>query len=213
MAGSSPVPSPAVSESGQAPPISTEVPLEQNLLRRSQHLAIVLWVSFAIPITRSAYYFVSGATTTPAYTPLQQRYRLAAGLIEEVRALFLLWYVMGRQGKTRADIGWNPQVTDVLRATGLFLLVMVARRFVYYQVQYLYYAYSGHYLAGRSLQSVLGFGISFLSVAYACLNPFCEELIVRAYAMSEILNLGGSRTAAVIVSLAVQLSYHFYQGG
>ena len=122
---------------------------------------------------------------------------------------------MGRLGKTRSDIGWNPKGTDVLKAVGLFLLVMVARWFFYYSVQLPYHAYSGHYLVGRSAQSVLsvlGLRLSFFWVVYACLNPFFEELIVRAYTMSEILNLGGSRAAAVTVSTAVQLSYHFYQG-
>ena len=196
----------AVSQLDQAPLGSSDLTGEQNLLGRWQHLAIVLWVSFSIPIIRSIYYLIRDGAITQAYTPLQQRYRLAAGIIEEASALFLLWYVMGRQGKTRADIGWNPSAADVLRAAGLFLLAMIARWFVYYQVQYLYYAHSGHYLSARSLQSVLGLGVSFLSVAYACLNPFCEELIVRAYTMSEILNLGGSRTVAVIVSVVVELS-------
>ena len=212
MSSFSPAPSSAVSQLDQAPLGSSDLTGEQNLLGRWQHLAIVLWVSFSIPIIRSIYYLIRDGAITQAYTPLQQRYRLAAGIIEEASALFLLWYVMGRQGKTRADIGWNPSAADVLRAAGLFLLAMIARWFVYYQVQYLYYAHSGHYLSARSLQSVLGLGVSFLSVAYACLNPFCEELIVRAYTMSEILNLGGSRTVAVIVSVVVQLSYHFYQG-
>ena len=59
---------------------------------------------------------------------------------------------------------------------------------------------------------MLGFGISALSIAYACLNPFCEELIVRAYTITEVLSLGGTRTLAVVVSVVVQLSYHLYQG-
>lgn len=211
MAASSPVPGPPVSEH-QAEAIPSETPIGQSLLRRSQHLVILLWISFALPVARSVYYLILGTATIPAYTPLQQRYRLSAALIGEASALFLLWYVMGRQGKTRAEIGWNPQATDIARAIGLFLLVTAAYWFVYYQVQFLYYAHSGHYLVGRSLQSVLGLRLSFLWVAYACLNPFYEELIVRAYTMSEILNLGGSRTLAATVSVTVQLSYHFYQG-
>lgn len=211
MAASSPVPIPAVSQQKQGAATS----VDESLLRRSQHLIVVLWISFTIPIVRSTYYMILGAATIPAYTALQRRFRLSAALIEEASALFLLWYVMGRQGKTRADIGWNPKWTDVVKAIGLFLLVTVARWFFYYSVQLPYSAYSGHYLVGRSLQSVqsvLGLRLSFLWVAYACLNPFCEELIVRAYTMSEILNLGGSRNLAVIVSVGVQLSYHFYQG-
>jgi hypothetical protein len=64
-------------------------------------------------------------------------------------------------------------------------------------IQYFYRAYSGHFLAPNSLHSIFGFGISFLSIAFICLNPFFEEPIVRAYTMSEVMSLGGSRELAV----------------
>lgn len=211
MSSSAPAPIPDVSRLDRSGLPPSEAEGEGKSLRHLQHLAIVLWISFSIPVARSIYYLVEGSPTHP-YTLMQQRYRLAAGLIEEAGALFLLWYVMGRQGKTRRDIGWNPQLADLPRAIGLFLLVMVAGWFGYYGVQSWYYAHSGHYLAARSLQSMLGFGISALSIAYACLNPFCEELIVRAYTITEVLSLGGTRTLAVVVSVVVQLSYHLYQG-
>ena len=51
-----------------------------------------------------------------------------------------------------------------------------------------------------------------VSASFMCVNPFFEELIVRAYTMSEVIDLGGSRTLAVIISVAVQMSYHLYQG-
>jgi membrane protease YdiL (CAAX protease family) len=72
--------------------------------------------------------------------------------------------------------------------------------------------HSGHYLTAKPLHSILGFGISALSIAYACLNPFTEELIVRGYTISEVLDLGANRTLAVLISVLVQLSYHLYQG-
>ena len=60
--------------------------------------------------------------------------------------------------------------------------------------------------------TLLGFGISTLSLVFVCLNPFFEELIVRAYTMTEVLDLGGNQILAVIVSVIVQISYHLYQG-
>jgi membrane protease YdiL (CAAX protease family) len=59
---------------------------------------------------------------------------------------------------------------------------------------------------------MFGFGISSLSIAFICLNPFFEELIVGAYTMSEVMNLGGTRALAVVVSVVAQMSYHLYQG-
>jgi hypothetical protein len=64
----------------------------------------------------------------------------------------------------------------------------------------------------KSLHGMLGVGISGLSIAFICLNPFFEELIVRGYLMTEIVELGGSGALAIVTSVAVQMSYHLYQG-
>jgi membrane protease YdiL (CAAX protease family) len=45
-----------------------------------------------------------------------------------------------------------------------------------------------------------------------CVNPFFEELIVRAYTISELIDLGVNRAVATAISVIVQLSYHLYQG-
>jgi len=44
------------------------------------------------------------------------------------------------------------------------------------------------------------------------LNPFFEELIVRAYLMTEIGELTGSWILAVGVSVVFQAGYHIYYG-
>jgi membrane protease YdiL (CAAX protease family) len=54
--------------------------------------------------------------------------------------------------------------------------------------------------------------IGYYSLPFLLLNPFFEELIVRAYLMTEIRELTGSATLAVIVSATVQTSYHLYYG-
>lgn len=58
------------------------------------------------------------------------------------------------------------------------------------------------------------FGHPSLLVAFAfcLLNPFFEELIVRAYLMTEIIELTGSSALAVVLSVVVQFSYHLYYG-
>lgn len=44
------------------------------------------------------------------------------------------------------------------------------------------------------------------------LNPFFEETLVRGYLMTELIELRHSVALAVVVSLAVQTSYHLYYG-
>lgn len=182
---------------------------DQTLPRRLQHLGIVLWVSLSMPIVGSVYYMLGG---TAHVAPTQQQYRLFGALITEVTGLVVLRYVMGRQGKTWRDIGWNVGFADFPRALGLLVAANVVTYLGVLPIQFVYRAHSGSFLTPKPLNSMFGFGISALSIAFACLNPFFEELIVRAYTMTEIMNAGGTRTLAVIVSVIVQMSYHLYQG-
>ena len=51
-----------------------------------------------------------------------------------------------------------------------------------------------------------------VSLLFAVVNPFFEELIVRAFLISEATLLTGSSGLAVILSVLLQTSYHLYQG-
>jgi membrane protease YdiL (CAAX protease family) len=53
---------------------------------------------------------------------------------------------------------------------------------------------------------------SIMAIPFSLLNPFFEELIVRAYVMAEVFDLTGSLALAVILSVVVQVSYHLYYG-
>jgi membrane protease YdiL (CAAX protease family) len=162
-----------------------------------------------MPILGSVYYLRGGVAPS---APIYQAYRLWGRLISEASGLLVLWYVMRNQGRTWKDIGWNPSLADLLRAIGLFLSATAATWIVYIPVQYLYRAYSGEFLIQKSLNSTLAFGVSALSITVVCVNPFFEELIVRAYTISELIDLGANQAVATAISVAVQVSYHLYQG-
>jgi len=51
-----------------------------------------------------------------------------------------------------------------------------------------------------------------LLLIYVLINPIKEELIARAYVMSEVRFLTGRWWAAVVASVGLQVCYHFYQG-
>ncbi|MGA2301686.1 MAG: CPBP family intramembrane glutamic endopeptidase [Candidatus Acidiferrum sp.] len=53
---------------------------------------------------------------------------------------------------------------------------------------------------------------SIVAIPFLLLSPFFEELIVRAYLMTEVIELTGSSTLAVALSVVVQFSYHLYYG-
>jgi len=177
--------------------------------RRLQALGVVLFVSFGNFIFSSAYSLM-GATASG--NPRQHQARLLGSLIAESGSLAVLWYVLSGQGRSWKDIGWNLGWMDVPRAVGLLLASRLARYLVMVPFQVFYKFYFGHYLAPRSLHGLPSFGISGFSIALVCLNPLFEELIVRGYLMSEIFDLGGNALLAVLASVAVQMSYHLYQG-
>jgi membrane protease YdiL (CAAX protease family) len=60
--------------------------------------------------------------------------------------------------------------------------------------------------------NLYGGGINIVTLLCQFLNPFYEELIVRAYLMTEVRQLTGSAGKAIILSTVLQTSYHFYQG-
>jgi membrane protease YdiL (CAAX protease family) len=183
--------------------------IEQGFLQRTRDLALLLFVSLSLPIAASVYYSMGHV---PSSDPTARSYSVFGGLITETSSLALLWYVISVQGRTWKDLGWNPEWADVPRAALLLLITRAGTYAVLLSFQRYYLLYHGHYLPSKSLGSTLGFGVTFLSIAFVCVNPFFEELIVRAFTMSEIVNLGGSPWLAIAVSVVAQMSYHLYQG-
>jgi membrane protease YdiL (CAAX protease family) len=68
-----------------------------------------------------------------------------------------------------------------------------------------YYAYYTD-PTGKDLFSHPGISI----IPYILCNPFFEELIVRAYVMTEIRELTGSALLAAAISVTIQSAYHLY---
>jgi membrane protease YdiL (CAAX protease family) len=54
--------------------------------------------------------------------------------------------------------------------------------------------------------------ITVAAILLMIVNPVYEELIARAYVITEMQFLTGSRFVALVASVALQSSYHLYQG-
>src|ERR1700722_3765597 len=178
--------------------------------RRLFALGLVLFVSFAHYVVSSWYSMI--AASPVSYLPQQNQARLMGALVAQVGSLALLWYVLSGQHRDWKSIGWVPEWKDIASGVGLLIGSRFASRLILIPIQISYRSYFGHYLAPKSLHGMLEFGISALSIVFVCVNPLFEELTVRGYLMSEILDLGGSGVLAVVLSVAVQMSYHLYQG-
>ncbi len=172
-------------------------------------VVLVCLIAFGGSILTSFHEFFgyeSGSSSTGAF-------KWIYAIVRQGSVLGLLWYVLKRRQKSFADLGlvWAPK--DVGWSIALWAAGSAAFRAVYDAIYLLGLtavshkaatAHIGHYLFGAN--------VSMWAIAFQFLNPFFEELIVRAYVMTEIKQLTGSATKAIIVSTVLQTSYHFYQG-
>lgn len=138
-------------------------------------------------------------------------FRSAGSIMQEVTALLVLGYVLSRRRLTFANLGlrWSP--SDV----GMGLLVTVVSYAAYELgatfVQIIHHSVYGSWATGPTAKDFFAHP-SVMAIPLTLLNPFFEELIVRAYLMTEVVELTGSSTLAVVLSVVVQFSYHLYYG-
>lgn len=133
--------------------------------------------------------------------------------IHELGALALLWYVLHRRMLSFASLGLRWTRKDAVFGPLLWLLGSVTYSISTPAISSLFAAY----LPGQNTHPdvanyLFGGSVTVLCIVFQLINPFFEELIVRAYLMTELKHLTGSMAVAVVGSVAVQISYHFYQG-
>jgi membrane protease YdiL (CAAX protease family) len=123
----------------------------------------------------------------------------------------LLEYVLARRGLGFKQIGLRWSVRDC--AVGLLIAVIAYAVYVAAAVviQMFHYSLYGSVVIGRTAADFFPHP-SVVAIPFYLLNPLFEELIVRAYLMTEIVELTGSSPLAVVISVAVQFSYHLYYG-
>jgi len=198
----------------QEPSISSPPRQESRLLLRKLELLLLLGLTIGPSLLSAAYiYFVYGIATQRPYGDSYIFFKLASGIVHEVGGLALLCYILFRQGRKLRDIGFSFRWRDIPVSLGLFLLAWLACYVCYLQIYYLHFFWNGRLLEPWSnMSSILGTHISIAAVLFILINPFFEELIVRAYLMSEISSWTRNIALAGLVSVAIQASYHLYQG-
>jgi membrane protease YdiL (CAAX protease family) len=170
-------------------------------------LFLVLSVAFARPIANSIYILKNGYTAVPGYV----NFRWSVGIIEDIIALLMLGYVLSRRRLSFKDLGLSWSLKDV----GIAVFLAFGARGFYFLgsmlISSFFVAIYGH--AARWPNGKEFFGHPpIVAIPYFVLGPFFEEIIVRAFLMTEIAELTGSSLAAVMVSVAMQSAYHLYYG-
>jgi membrane protease YdiL (CAAX protease family) len=170
-------------------------------------LLLVLLVSFGGFFLNSLYLLRYG----PSAAPNMSSFRWTIGILHEITALILLGYVLSRRRLKFKDLGLNWSLRCVGAGFKLIFVSYLVYGFGAAAVRGLQYAILGSVATGPTGKDFFAHP-SVAAVPFFLLNPFFEELIVRAYLMTEITSLTGSSALAVVASVLVQFSYHLYYG-
>jgi uncharacterized protein len=180
-------------------------------LRRWLYLILVLLVSFGLFIWSS----VSALHVQKGMVPETRSGSQSAGwifaIVQELVGLLLLWFVLSRRKLRFKDIGLRWSFRDL----GIGLILAVTAYLTYsvfhFVIHWMHQVWFSSVAGGLTAREVYGHP-PIIAIPYFLVSPFFEELIVRAYLMTEVRDLTGSWTLAAALSVAVQASYHLYYG-
>ena len=177
-------------------------------------VVLVCGLAFGSFIISAGYRLWFGFATVPdSHTTAYGIYRWLSSGVHEVAILALLWYLLARRGRNFSSLGLKWTWRDA----GWSVLLYFGGSIAYKTIYTLIYALgltsvSRHTASGQVGDALFGTGISVFTILFQFLNPFFEELVVRAYLMTGIKALTNSALLAIVISTGLQASYHLYQG-
>lgn len=172
-------------------------------------LLLVLFIAFSGPVLIAIY-----ALFNPSYvaTPTQRPGLAVATLLLRYGTSFLvLAYVLAKQQRSIRSIGINFRWIDPLLAIALCVLAEVAIWLIH-GIENDVAARFGMSLDTRPVAQSGWKDRSVYELIHSLSAPIFEEVLVRGYLMTEMLELGQPVLAAVLVSVVLQTSYHLYYG-
>jgi len=190
--------------------VAVELPCAETTESRGMRwfeLCLVLAISFGF-FEYSSFQLLIGNSTGSISV---QNSNWSIGLFQEITSLLLLVYVLSRRKLRLTDMGLRWSIRELFRGIGLFVGSYCAYFLGYLVIHAIHRAIFGAAQIGTSTGSSWGH-IGYLAIPFVLVNPVFEEMIVRAYLMTEIRELTGSETLAVVLSVGVQVSYHLYYG-
>jgi len=180
--------------------------------RRACEVALVLWVAFGLSIFHSLQLLSEGATVADWPSSFAWTNEVW-DICRKAASLLLLGYVLYLNGCRFSDLGFTWNRWQCAMALPLIVGITVAYLVWLPLVSWATAFAAGFHFPAPDLGPYFyGERILFISVFAAVTNGFFEELIVRAYLMTQLERLWRSKLLAAAASVIVQVSYHFYQG-
>jgi hypothetical protein len=178
----------------QAPTEAPGASLGDRRLRLCE-LALVVGVGFLASTVASLIYWWTGQYSPPADNVYLY------SILQDVLTISLLAYVLYRQGRSLKSIGLTARFSDLGWALLLLFFSGLVSRAIGQALPPA--PASGH-------RALLNPGLfAWLAIVPGAAR---EELVVRAYLMTEVGELTGHMGIAVLASVGFQTLYHLYQG-
>lgn len=196
-----------VTPQGISPAEAPPTPGRPDARRRWFELSLVLLVAFAGPIFRSTALLQSGPDAHSQIGSL----RWIDGMVQEGTSLLLLGYVLARRNLRLSHLGLRWSLRDLGTGVGVAFLSYFSYAVGFQCIHLLQHAFFPLAHNGPTPHQIFGHP-PLAAIPFSLINPFFEELTVRAYLMTEIAGLTGSWMLAAAVSVVLQTSYHLYYG-
>jgi membrane protease YdiL (CAAX protease family) len=173
-------------------------------------LVLVLAIGFLPSLIGSIAFMLTGHLRSAAN---YESVDYIAGISHGVLSITLLFYILFKNNRNYADIGLSLKFSwkDLFVGIGLVLFAGVLYAIIIHLVRIFSPQFVNQSLDPKNLGFINPRYKCFLIIA-AFIMPLQEELIVRGFTMSEIYFLTDKRILAIIISVAIQFSYHLYQG-
>lgn len=189
---------PADRESGESPAPAASRAAPDSRRLRILELALVVGVAFLIPTVYALHDWWTGEAAPP-----EDGLSHFVGLVEAGLSISLLAYVLHRQGRSLRSIGLTARASDIPWALSIFFFAWLLESSVISIVA------NFPFPEPKEIPLAAGGWLAFLAVIPAAAE---EELIVRAFLMTEVAALSGSMAVAVFASVGFQTCYHLYYG-
>lgn len=182
-------------------------PIADSKRYRWFEVSLVLLIACGGGFLNSLFLLRNGRGTLPYV----QDSRWTIAIFQELTGLLLLGYVLSRRRMRFRNLGLRWSLGDLGYGLVVAIAAYLAYAVGYFFVHSLHRALFSAGPSGVTAREMFGHP-SIMAVPLFLLNPFFEELIVRAYPMTEVRGLTGSWTLSAAMSIAVQFSYHLHYG-
>jgi membrane protease YdiL (CAAX protease family) len=198
------------SSPGIGPQINPQpLPEQPSARKRWIDLGLVLIIAFADPIVSAVF-----ALFHPEFAASPMRYpglSISYLILRHGTAFLALWYVLSRRQRSIRSIGLEFRFSDPFKGVGLMILAFILVAGLHFLVISVDHAFG----IVPDTRTVADAGWKQRSVAeliHDFSSPIFEEVLVRGYLMTELIELGKPVAFAIAASVILQTSYHVYYG-